>query len=716
MSVDNRTQLQDCDGYATDNWTAAAQGGQNTTIGQYYEGTGSVESQHSNASEETWTNNDLNATTFNIDLSDSTVYLLIKDNLIDTYANGGTEIIIGDGTDRIGYAVGGNDAIGLVLKTGFASVRLDVSEVVTTPGTFTAYAGSEANLAQTAITQIGYGSLHLAKAVGNVPNVFIDSIQYIANGSYALTINGGTVGTPETMADVAADDVTNGWGMIGNPLGSQYQFGAPCEWGNSTATADTYFSSNNEQWFFLGNNAGGRAIGENNFPFRITGNGTDTTSFVATNTSIVNVGTRAQWDMSNVDTSVIEFTSCALTDLGTITLQVDDGTGDKFFNNCTFTNCDKILVSSFPMDTVVFNGASDPSGAILIDENSDDTIGIAGTQKNLVFNSDGTGHAIHLRPSGTGPFEYTFDNWTFNSYADASGTAEDRVLYVNPITGSGDITINIINNGDTPSVREDATYSGTLTINNSVTVEVGGFGTSGAAVKVVADATVGSVTEGDTLSEGFADITNGSYSFVQNYEGDLDVIVRARGQGNARYVASRRAGQGQIDNTSNFNSTTTDDVQFWFNGSAQALDDFYFAHGDQFSKLWIEMSQAGVGTWDLVWRYYQGGGFFNNGNWADIPNVVDGTNGLRQDGVVEWDIADLTGWQQETFTGIGLLWPIKFRLNTFTSTTTEPLGRWGRLNTQRYLPFTQNRTIESTGLTVVANWIEDNISEFLTSF
>jgi len=79
MSVDNRTQLQDCDGYATDNWTAAAQGGQNTTVGQYYEGTGSVESQHSNASEETWTNNDLNAATFNIDMSDSTIYLLIKD-------------------------------------------------------------------------------------------------------------------------------------------------------------------------------------------------------------------------------------------------------------------------------------------------------------------------------------------------------------------------------------------------------------------------------------------------------------------------------------------------------------------------------------------------------------------------------------------------------------------------------------------------------------
>ncbi len=715
MSVDNRTQLQDCDGYATDNWTAAAQGGQNTTVGQYYEGTGSVESQHSNSSEETWTNNDLNATTFNIDLSDSTVYLLIKDNLIDTYANGGTEIIIGDGTDRIGYAVGGNDAIGLVLKTGFSQFRLDVSEVVTTPGTNTAYAGSEANLAQTAITQIGYGSLHLAKAVGNVPNVFIDNIQYIANGSYALTINGGTVGTPETMADVAADDVTNGWGMIGNPLGSQYQFGAPCEWGNSAATADTYFSGQDEQWFFLGNNAGGRAIGANNFPFRITGNGTDTTSFVLTNVSIVNVGTRAQFDMSNVDTTILEFTSCSFSDLGTITLQADDSSGDKFFNNCTFSNCDKILADSFPMDTITFNGSNDADGAILVSEAQDTTAGSAGTQKNLVFNSDGTGHAIHIRPSGAGPFEFTFDNWTFNDYADASGTAADRVIYVNPVTSTADITINIINNGDTPSADETG-YTGTLTINNSVTVEVGGFGTSGAAVKVIADATVGSITEGDTLSEGFADITNGSYSFVQNYEGDLDVIVRARGQGNARYVASRRAGSGQIDNTSEFNSSSTNDVQFWFGGTAQALDDFYFAHGDQFSKLWIEMSQAGVGTWDLVWRYYQGGGFFDNANWADIPNVVDGTNGLRQDGVVEWNTADLTGWSQETFAGIGSLWPIKFRLNTFTSTTTEPLGRWGRLNTQRYLPFTQNRIIESTGLTIVANWIEDNISEFSTNF
>ena len=105
MSVDNRTQLNNCETFAN-GWTAAAQGGDNTTTGQFYEGTGSIESQHSNSDEETFTVQDSGGATFNLDLSDSTVYILIKDNLIDTFANGGVQYIIGDGSNRIGYDVG----------------------------------------------------------------------------------------------------------------------------------------------------------------------------------------------------------------------------------------------------------------------------------------------------------------------------------------------------------------------------------------------------------------------------------------------------------------------------------------------------------------------------------------------------------------------------------------------------------------------------------
>ena len=242
MSVDNRTELNDCDnvtGFVGDGASPAL----NTLTGQRYEGTASIDTQHTNADEQMHTTQTSGGGgTFNLDLSDSTLYLMVKDSLVDTFANGGVQFVIGDGTDLIGYDVGGNDAVGLPLEPFYNAYKLDVSVQVASPGANNAYTGTEAALAQTAITQMGYGSLHLAKAQGNVPNVFLDRMTYIANGSYALTINGGTAITPETMADVQGDDVTNGWGMVNNPLGLQYGFFAPTEWGDAT-TLSSYFEA-----------------------------------------------------------------------------------------------------------------------------------------------------------------------------------------------------------------------------------------------------------------------------------------------------------------------------------------------------------------------------------------------------------------------------------------------------------------------------------------
>lgn len=539
MSTDNRTLLNDCEDETVAFTTSGAQQGDQASAGLFYEGTQSVEVQHSNNNDRTSTTQTSAAATFNLDLSDSTLYLMVKDNLTDTFAastggNGGSQFVIGDGTDLIGYPVGGSDAVGLPVTPYFATYKLDVSEVVASPpGNVAVYSGSEANLDQTAITEMGYGSLHLSKAAGAIPNVFIDGFYYIANGSYALTINGGTVGTPETMADVVGDDITNGWGLVGNPLGSQYQFMGPTQWGD-TGTADSYFTASDEQWYFLGDNGGGHAVGATHFLQRLIGNSTGTNSFVATRVTFVNTATRAEFDLSNADMDLVKFDACSFTNFGTITFPTVVA-NDKFCNNTVFNNCDRMDLQSLDMDGNTWNGTTDANGAIAFDA----TNGDPSNQDNSTFVSDGTGHAIEVAPVGAGPFTYNLDGYTFDGYASQAGTDTNRVFFINPATLSADITINLVGSAAINSIgggtdffshRDVASYTGTLLIQSTVTLEVNvsdsnGDPISGARVRIENASTGAEISQGSTNGSGV--YSDGAY----NFSGDLGVLTKVRLKG-----------------------------------------------------------------------------------------------------------------------------------------------------------------------------------------
>ena len=716
MSSDNRTQVNDCDDDATTFTTSGGQlGTENSETGLIFEGSASVEVQHSNNNDETSTTTNSAGTGLNEDWTDSTVYVVVKDNLVETFeastgGNGGMQIVLGDGTDRIGYPVGGSNARGAPLSKQFNAMKLDVSAIVASPPSNVAvYSGSEANLSQAAITRVGYGSFHSSKAAGSIPNVWIDGIYVIANGSYALTINGGTVGTPETMADVVGDDETNGWGLVANPLAEQYLFVGPTEWGESAANADHYFEASDEQWYWLGDNGGGHVLGDGNFPFRVIGNGTDTGSFVLTRVVIVNTGARAEFDLSSTDMDTQTFEGCVFTDLGVITLQVQDA-GNKFFEGCVFNNCAKMVVSSMDMDNITYNGGFDADGAILLDEDSDASVGINGTQTGLTFNSDGTGHAVHVQPTGAGPFEFDFDNWLFNDYASDVGTATDRAVYIDPVTSSADITINILNGGDTPSIREAAGYTGTLTINNSVTVTITGV-TEGSSIQVIADETAGTVTAGDVLGQGLAD-ANGEFSFTLNFEAafgaGLDVLVRARNQGFPT-AAIQFTNSVFTDQTEEANSTTVDDMELIDNVTPAANDAYYFGHNEEFSQLKLDISQQGVGTWTVVWEYW------NGSTWTALSGVTDGTSGFTAatgEQTVSWTVPG--DWADTTVNSQGPYRYVRARVSSFTGITTAPLARKCKLDVRRYLPYEPTTPFEitSAGLNVNAGWTEDDISVF----
>lgn len=469
--TDNRTQLNDCEDSAQTFATSGSQLGSSTLAGQFVEGSASIQAQHSNTYDDTYTSGDSAGATFNLGAAgaDITMYMGIKDNLMQLAAAAGAMLVFGDGTDRIGYTAGGSDAVGLPYKNQYIFFKVDTSDAAANPGTADVdhhvFAGAEANLNFSGITIVGFGTIHNAKAQGNVPNVFIDNIRYIANGSYAASISGGTVGTPETMTDVVGDDETVGAGMFGNPKGPQFDIFAPTEWG--AATGDTYFFGKDEQWYFVGDNGGGRAVGATHFPMRLLG-GTGTNSFELENCVLVNTGTRAQFDFSDANFNIVNLTGVTMTDFGALTFPANSVTKDLV--RMIFNNCDKVYFDTLDVDRAIFNGANDPLGALEWDENSNPS-----NQDTLSFTSDGTGHAIHINLTGDGPgaggaFEFDIDGYEVSGYETANDGTTGNTVFLVDNDNNNDVTINITNGIGTFSYERAAGYTGTVTINQTVNV------------------------------------------------------------------------------------------------------------------------------------------------------------------------------------------------------------------------------------------------------
>ena len=434
MSTDNRTLLNDCSAA----FTGGDDTGSTTTLAGLYYDTSALSVQFTNTDERTFTTN-IGGTR---DLSDATCYMLAKDNLIQTQALGGVKYVLYDGTDEIGYEIGGNDNTGIPLSPFFNGYKLDVSN--SAAFTAHAFAGSEAALNKAAITGVGYGTNHLAKAQGSIDNCFLDQFFFIANGSPALTINGGTSGTPITMSQTAADDISNGWGLVSNPQGKQYNIFCPTEWGDS-GTASTYFSEADSQITLIG-----IGIGTGNFDMSTAANATGTNLFELAGCVVINLGAAANWDFSDANSNTLAIDTTQFVDNGAFTFPVTGG-ADRHCNDSTFVNCGQVNPSTMTFLRNTFIGTTDANGALLANRNLD----------SMSFTSDGTGHAIYI--TATGSYDYTLNS--FNGYG--ADTTTDAVIYNN---SGGAVTINV-NSGDTPTYRDGAGATTTI-IAGAVTTKI----------------------------------------------------------------------------------------------------------------------------------------------------------------------------------------------------------------------------------------------------
>lgn len=449
MSTDNRTTLNACDantGWGGDDGTPTARSGADFA-GLYYENGISLSFQHSDADEHTYYTDGTGW-----DLSDATVFLIVKDNQQDTIANGGMKYVLGDGTDRIGVECNGSDDPGVLLDSLFYGMVLDI----TNRASFTqhVFAGVLANLTLTAITQVGFGSFHLAKAQGAIDNIYLDRLSYIANDSAAFTINGGTVGTPETWADFQGDDVTNGWGVCGNPFADVFQMNASFDMGDA-GTGNSYFDMIGVQLFLYG-----QTYGTGHFFWDLIANATGTNQLVINGAQIISIagpnGSACDlgWNVTNFENLQVD--GALFVDVGNWTLPGD--TANRWIRNTVIDNPISINLNGMEMSDCTFTaGAQTRADGMMIL----DTAGDSNNMERNTFNSDGTGHAIEITATGA----YTFTELTFVGYAAQGGTATDRAIYNN---SGGAVTITVVD-GATPSYRDGAGASTTIVANIALT-------------------------------------------------------------------------------------------------------------------------------------------------------------------------------------------------------------------------------------------------------
>jgi len=396
-------------------------------------------------------------------------------------------------------------------------------------------------------------------------------------------------------------------------------------------------------------------------------------------------GVRWDMDFDDPDLDSIDFFGCTFIHGGGF--QIDDPAVEVI--SCQYIDCTEATISNSLQlrNKIIDANTADGAGFMIADD---------ATDIRLCEFEFSDGHAIEA----VTPLDATQESRgnLFTGYG--ANDTNDAAFYNN---AGGSITLSVTNGGDSPTVRTVAN----TTVENAVTVRIEGL-TEGAAAKVIADETVGSITTGDVIfeiladSNGVAEITNFNYEGAFDPSG-LDVIVRARQQGlpNAAIADDNAV---QTDETTAANSSMTEDMTLLPTTPVVNQDRYLFGHAEKFDSLKLDISTVGTGGFTITWQYW-------NGAWVNLSGVTDDTNSLSvlNENKVSWTIPG--DWATTTENGQGPFFYVRAAYTAGTVTIT-PVGRMVTLNVNRYIPFAQDRIILSTGLTVVAQWVRDLISEF----
>ena len=516
---------------ATTGWTSSM-GGLNTTSILTREGGTSLQDQ---ASEEQY--NVYHGITSE-DYTSRTIFGWMRSGGPSTEADAsgaGFSMYLGDGTNNRAYDVGGSDNYAFFFS-GWSSFRLNTAGL---PTSFIQDGGGAPTL--TTITRVGYGGQFPAKAAGNSDNVAFDVLRYCSNSNPALLVEGGTTGDRGTFAEITTDDesTSNAWGIIRQLVGGSQAFEVMFGLQIGSLDATAYFEDADFQLFLNGQVTSGGTITAGSMDFSFVGFSSGTNVINFDNFFVQSVGTVSNWDMSDTDIDELVWSNGQFVDMGTFIFQAQDA-GNKTLTNLTWVNCDLVDFVGIDADNCNFIGGSNADGAVEWNANS-----VEENQDNLTFTSDGDGHAIYINIDTASPTTFNIDGYLFDGYAGQSGTAGNRVFYINN-PSDGDITINLTNSSAINTVGGGAGFSyelaagttSTVTVNQTVTLTVtvvdeDGDPVEGARVRIEAQSDGSEISQGTTNASGV--YQDGSY----NYGGDVAVLTKVRLKG---FVFFRTAG------------------------------------------------------------------------------------------------------------------------------------------------------------------------------
>lgn len=510
--TDLRTVVDEAD--STTGWTGSTGLSVFTTDPVPVESTGSLGLNVSSATQEAY---------FSFtaaDLTDTLIYVWMQGlGVLDTTTNGGLQIVTGDGTDRAGYHVGGDDIAGFRHDEGPVVWQCFVIDTGNLPSDNTTFDGSgAAAMTFTTISQIGCAFKTLKKARGNLENSYVDIMFY---GNSGLRITGGGTGTEGKFLEIAvrdrskADHPGTATSSTGGAYGICRELGAdliglqgPLEFGDSAGTGSLDFEDTGQTVVFED-----RGIGTNKYGYTITGNGTGTTSFIlGTRTGvgsgsdgcslITPTGVGGFFTASSANIDSLGLYDCIISGFNQGVTFTTDGTvgpNHEIFAT-TFTGCSQITIGTteFKNNTIATTTSTGTAEAAVL---MNDSTNVSG----LTFISGGSGHAIEISDSTNSPF--AISNFDFQGYATTDGGTGNEVILN---TSGNPITISVTDTSGTVTV--DTTNStGAVTIEQNITINVTKL-KDGTEVRVFLTSTLDNTSPYDkpTQLRGVEDLTGGT--------------------------------------------------------------------------------------------------------------------------------------------------------------------------------------------------------------
>jgi len=432
--VDNRTIVNQCD-LETD-WTATI------TVSPFTSAPAPIEASTCLGMVVSNTTQDAYDAITSDDWSNGTLSVWMRPfGAMDTQVNGGVGIQIGDGTNREAYHVGGSDKSGFRHEEGPHEWTCFLLDPGNKPANSSNLAGTEANLDESAITQVGVYFETIVKSVGGGTNCYWDIIRWANPGDDVVMQGGTTSGAAGNAEEAAAVDRSTGdgqaYGVIRELGAGVYGIQGNLTIGNSASASDQYWKETNVTYTWED-----RGLSSTNYyRFKIIGSSTATNceaDFTST-TFVVPTAASAHFEGNGADLTVCNLLNCAIIgfDQGVET----SGLSGSNWSGSSYIGCGQVVENGCDITGGIISGSvvAADIGSLLFNR----TVDPDGDLDDMSFTMGAASH--HAIDFGTNVdsslVSITLRGQAFNGFG-ATDDADDSTLRFLATTGT--LTVNLI--------------------------------------------------------------------------------------------------------------------------------------------------------------------------------------------------------------------------------------------------------------------------------